>query len=221
MHRILCIPRKLLETCRLRVRFCPAGIGRRLQRGGKQQKRRLAKSLTGHDCRDRHNSIGADYAESVHNSGTISRPMAEPETTAPAKSENDSLVETEPSKIPNRLFFRIGDVAELAGVETHVLRFWESEFPRFSPKKTSTGQRQYRRKDVEAVLEIKRLLYDEGYTIAGARKVLRQKAKSKRKVPAVNTQPALLFPEPQAANPKILAVIKQELRKILTLLERR
>ncbi len=147
--------------------------------------------------------------------------MAEPETTAPAKSENDSLVETEPSKIPNRLFFRIGDVAELAGVETHVLRFWESEFPRFSPKKTSTGQRQYRRKDVEAVLEIKRLLYDEGYTIAGARKVLRQKAKSKRKVPAVNTQPALLFPEPQAANPKILAVIKQELRKILTLLERR
>ena len=72
MHRILCIPRKLLETCRLRVRFCPAGIGRRLQRGGKQQKRRLAKSLTGHDCRDRHNSIGADYAESVHNSGLIS-----------------------------------------------------------------------------------------------------------------------------------------------------
>ena len=69
VHRILCIPRKLLETCRLRVRFCPAGIGRRLQRGGKQQKRRLAKSLTGHDCRDRHNSIGADYAESVHNSG--------------------------------------------------------------------------------------------------------------------------------------------------------
>ena len=69
MHRILCIPRKLLETCRLRVRFCPAGIGRRLQRGEKQQKRRLAKSLTGHDCRDRHNSIGADYAESVHNSG--------------------------------------------------------------------------------------------------------------------------------------------------------
>ncbi len=72
MHRILCIPRKLLETCRLRVRFCPAGIGRRLQRGGKQQKRRLAKSLTGHDCRDRHNSIGADYAESVHNSGYTS-----------------------------------------------------------------------------------------------------------------------------------------------------
>ncbi len=69
VHRILCIRRKLLETCRLRVRFCPAGIGRRLQRGGKQQKRRLAKSLTGHDCRDRHNSIGADYAESVHNSG--------------------------------------------------------------------------------------------------------------------------------------------------------
>ena len=74
VHRILCIPRKLLETCRLRVRFCPAGIGRRLQRGGKQQKRRLAKSLTAHDCRDRHNSIGADYAESVHNSGATKQP---------------------------------------------------------------------------------------------------------------------------------------------------
>ncbi len=76
VHRILCIRRKLLETCRLRVRFCPAGIGRRLQRGGKQQKRRLAKSLTGHDCRDRHNSIGADYAESVHNSGYKDRGFA-------------------------------------------------------------------------------------------------------------------------------------------------
>ena len=147
--------------------------------------------------------------------------MAESETPATPESESQSIITTETPTIPNRLFFRIGDVAELAGVETHVLRFWEAEFPRLSPKKTSTGQRQYRRKDVEAVLEIKRLLYDEGYTIAGARMVLRQKAKSKRKVRAVNTQPALLFSEPQAANPKILAVIKLELRKILTLLERR
>ena len=72
MHKILCTRRKLLETCRLRAHFCPAEIGRRLQRGGKQQKRRLAKSLTGHDCRDRHNSIGADYAESVHSGVSIS-----------------------------------------------------------------------------------------------------------------------------------------------------
>ena len=147
--------------------------------------------------------------------------MAESETPATPESESVSLIEMAPPEIPDRLFFRIGDVAELAGVETHVLRFWESEFPRFSPKKTSTGQRQYRRKDVEAVLEIKRLLYDDGYTIAGARKVLRQKAKIKRKASAAKARPALLFSEAPAADPKVLVVIKQELREILTLLEKR
>ncbi len=91
VHRILCIPRKLLETCRLRVRFCPAGIGRRLQRGGKQQKRRLAKSLTGHDCRDRHNSIGADYAESVHNSGITALVFATLRGSAPTSSISKPL----------------------------------------------------------------------------------------------------------------------------------
>ena len=147
--------------------------------------------------------------------------MAESETPGTPESESESIIKTETPAIPNRLFFRIGDVAELAGVETHVLRFWESEFPRLSPKKTSTGQRQYRRKDVEAVLEIKHLLYDEGYTIAGARKVLRQRAKNKRKTPNLKAQPALFFSEPPAANLKALVVIKQELREILTLLERR
>ena len=147
--------------------------------------------------------------------------MAEYETPATPESESQSIITTETPAIPNRLFFRIGDVAELAGVETHVLRFWEAEFPRLSPKKTSTGQRQYRRKDVAAVLEIKHLLYDEGYTIAGARRVLRQKAKNKRKGPELKAQPALLFSEPPAANLKALVAIKQELRSILTLLERR
>lgn len=72
MHKISCTRRNVLGTRRLPARFCPAGIRRRLKRGGKQQKRRLAKSLTGHDCRDRHNSIGADYAESVHSGVSIS-----------------------------------------------------------------------------------------------------------------------------------------------------
>jgi len=84
------------------------------------------------------------------------------------------MAEQETPKIPNRLFFRIGDVSELSGVEPYVLRFWEGEFPTLSPKKTSSGQRQYRRKDVETILEIKRLLYDERYTIAGARRRLRE-----------------------------------------------
>ncbi len=147
--------------------------------------------------------------------------MAEPETPAAPESQSDPIITTETPAIPNRLFFRIGDVAELAGVETHVLRFWEAEFPRLSPKKTSTGQRQYRRKDVAAVLEIKRLLYDDLYTIAGARKVLRQKAKNKRKAPEPKAQPALLFSEPPGADWKVLGAIKQELRDILTLLQRR
>jgi DNA-binding transcriptional MerR regulator len=147
--------------------------------------------------------------------------MAEPATPVSPESEIDSLIETDPPEIPKRLFFRIGDVAELAGLETHVLRFWESEFPNFSPKKTSTGQRQYRRKDVEAVLEIKRLLYTDGYTIAGARKVLRQRAKTKRRPPERRTQPALLFAEESSVNPKLLVAIKEELRAILTLLSRR
>ncbi len=80
--------------------------------------------------------------------------------------------------IPDRVFFRIGDVSQIAGVETHVLRFWESEFPTLNPRKTKSGQRQYRRKDVATVLKIKRLLYEDGYTIAGARKALRKPPKS-------------------------------------------
>ena len=121
-------------------------------------------------------------------------------------------------KIPNRLFFRIGDVGELADVEPYVLRFWETEFPQLSPKKTSSGQRQYRRKDVETVLEIKRLLYDEGYTIAGARKVLRERSKRKRRVTPAREQSALPF---AAAKPAALAGIKQELNDILALLAKR
>jgi DNA-binding transcriptional MerR regulator len=76
------------------------------------------------------------------------------------------------NKIPDKLYFKIGEVADLVGVEAYVLRFWESEFPTFSPKKTSSGHRVYRRKDVETVLQIKKLLYEKGYTIAGARKRL-------------------------------------------------
>jgi DNA-binding transcriptional MerR regulator len=80
----------------------------------------------------------------------------------------------EPPPIPDRLYFKIGDVAELCGVETYVLRFWESQFPQLKPNKSGTGQRLYRRRDVELALEIKRLVHAEGYTLAGARAVLEQ-----------------------------------------------
>ena len=78
--------------------------------------------------------------------------------------------------IPDKLYFRIGDVARLCGVETYVLRFWETEFPQMRPNKSGTGQRLYRKKDVELALKVRRLLHDEGYTIAGARQVLAQEA---------------------------------------------
>src|SRR3954467_7461511 len=75
--------------------------------------------------------------------------------------------------IPDKLFFRIGEVSQLVGVEPYVLRYWESEFPGLAPKKSNTGQRMFRRKDVELLLNIKQLLYDKKFTIEGARKALK------------------------------------------------
>jgi DNA-binding transcriptional MerR regulator len=91
----------------------------------------------------------------------------------------------EPPAIPDRLYFKIGDVARLCGVEAYVLRFWESQFPQLKPNKSGTGQRLYRRRDVELAIEIKRLVHAEGYTIAGARAVIEgeQRRTGKRRDP--------------------------------------
>ncbi|HEX4228106.1 MAG TPA: MerR family transcriptional regulator [Bryobacteraceae bacterium] len=94
-------------------------------------------------------------------------------------------------EIPDKLYFRIGEVAKLAGIKPYVLRFWESEFSGLGPKKSGTGHRLYRRKDVELVLEIKRLLYEKRYTIEGARKIL--DARPKRSV----AKPTSAKPRPQ------------------------
>jgi DNA-binding transcriptional MerR regulator len=80
------------------------------------------------------------------------------------------------SQIPDKLYFRIGEVADLAGVPSYVLRFWETEFPRIRPKRTRSGQRLYRRSDVALVLTIKHLLHEKRFTIQGAKKHLRAKA---------------------------------------------
>jgi DNA-binding transcriptional MerR regulator len=82
------------------------------------------------------------------------------------------------TSIPQKLFFKIGEVCELAGVQAHVLRYWETEFPMLAPQKNRAGQRTYRRKDVEMALRIKELLYDEQYTIAGAKKKLATELRS-------------------------------------------
>jgi len=84
----------------------------------------------------------------------------------------------QPVTIPDKLYFRIGDVSRLCALPAYVLRFWETEFPQLKPNKGGTGQRLYRKRDVEMALEIKRLLYDEGFTIAGARRLLNEKRRS-------------------------------------------
>lgn len=85
--------------------------------------------------------------------------------------------------IPDKLYFRIGEVSKIAGLPTYVLRFWETEFPRIRPKRTSSGQRLYTRNDIELVLKIKNLLYEKKFTIQGARQHL-SAAAGKKKTPA-------------------------------------
>jgi DNA-binding transcriptional MerR regulator len=122
-------------------------------------------------------------------------------------------------EIPEKLYFRIGEVARLAGIKPYVLRFWETEFPSLGPKKTGTGHRLYRRKDVELVLEIKRLLYEKRFTIEGARKFLETRSKTE---PARASKPAKrakvqgdLFP---VASP-LLDTIRKELLAIAEILK--
>jgi DNA-binding transcriptional MerR regulator len=91
--------------------------------------------------------------------------------------------------IPDKLYFKIGEVAQLAGVKPHVLRYWESEFQTISPAKSQGRQRLYRRQDVELVLRLKELLYQQGYTIAGAKKLLARRG-SGRSDSVAEAQPA-------------------------------
>ena len=114
--------------------------------------------------------------------------------------------------IPGKLYFRIGEVATLCRLPAYVLRFWESEFPQLKPVKSSTGQRMYRRRDVENVLRIKQLLYEQGFTIVGARQQLRSEAKPDK------GQAAIPFP---TQSPAELHRIRQGLREILNLLSTR
>ena len=113
--------------------------------------------------------------------------------------------------IPEKLFFKIGEVCDLTGVQAHVLRYWESEFPMLAPQKNRAGQRTYRKRDVEMALRIKELLYDDQYTIAGAKKKLASELRgaSKLKVvtPEMSAQPAAAAPvsSPEAAHPTLAA----------------
>jgi DNA-binding transcriptional MerR regulator len=114
--------------------------------------------------------------------------------------------------IPDKLYFRIGEVSELAQTKPYVLRYWETEFPTLKPVKSQSGHRLYRRQDVETVLEIKRLLYEKGFTIEGARKELG--ANSKGSVEQKN-----LFRS--SLDTMQLKAIRRDLESILTILSRK
>jgi DNA-binding transcriptional MerR regulator len=111
-----------------------------------------------------------------------------------------------PGQIPDKLYFKIGEVAELTGVKTHVLRYWESEFSLFRPSKSRSNQRLYRRKDVEYVLRIKDLLYNQGFTIAGARKKLRE--------PVAADTPQLSLPLSSTQKSGLMNEIRQDLLRL-------
>jgi DNA-binding transcriptional MerR regulator len=129
-----------------------------------------------------------------------------------ARKKSSTKREADEIFIPDKLYFRIGEVASLCHLPAYVLRFWESEFPQLKPVKSSTGQRMYRKRDVESVLHIKQLLYEQGFTISGARQQLRAETKSDK------SQGAIPFPANSAAE---IQHIRQGLREILNLLSTR
>jgi DNA-binding transcriptional MerR regulator len=145
-------------------------------------------------------------------------------------------------QIPNKLFFKIGEVCEITDTQPYVLRYWESEFAALAPAKNSSGQRIYRRRDIETVLRIKQLLYEEGFTIAGAKKRLEAELAGRVETPqepmapaapsltpAPTPAPASATPAPVAAAAaddsalrakEALLLVRDQLREMLTLLNR-
>ncbi len=117
-------------------------------------------------------------------------------------------------KIPNKLFFKIGEVCELTETQPYVLRYWESEFPALAPAKNNSGQRIYRRRDIETILRIKSLLYEEGFTIAGAKKKLEQEMKDDGKGQTPVTRPVA-----DADTGGSIRRIESGLREILQILD--
>jgi DNA-binding transcriptional MerR regulator len=124
----------------------------------------------------------------------------------------DAAPQHGPSEIPDKLYFRIGEVAELLGVEPYVLRYWESEFPLLAPKKSGAGHRLYRRKDVELLLRIKQLLYEKRFTIQGARQWLQTERRPRKARPAGRSQRELFADDP-------VPEIRRELAEILEMLK--
>jgi DNA-binding transcriptional MerR regulator len=131
-------------------------------------------------------------------------------------------------EIPNKLFFKIGEVCEITDTQPYVLRYWESEFPALAPAKNSSGQRIYRRRDIETVLRIKQLLYEEGFTIAGAKKRLEVELAGRADTPSSaraaeapeEGTPSSTAPVKDEKTVGVLREVREQLRDILTLLDK-
>ena len=134
-----------------------------------------------------------------------------PRTPSPRAARSVDAAQAE-VVVPNKLYFRIGEVSKLTRTKAYVLRFWETEFPKLRPMKSKSGHRLYRRRDVEMVLEIKRLLYGKGYTISGARKYL---------AGGLRGESAQQHLFQATLNTSELGAIRQELQSILTMLSRK
>lgn len=123
-------------------------------------------------------------------------------------------------QIPDKLYYKIGEVAKFTGIKTHVLRYWETEFKAIRPNKSRSNQRLYRRQDVDLILHLKDLLYNQGFTIAGARKKLREKPAKKETAPVVKEETVctaddqLALPLASSVDPKILKEIRQDILRL-------
>ena len=122
-------------------------------------------------------------------------------------------------QIPDKLYYKIGEVAKFTGIKTHVLRYWETEFKAIRPNKSRSNQRLYRKQDVDLILHLKDLLYNQGFTIAGARKKLREKPAKSPKAPVVENptdKPAdqMALPLAASVDPKILNEIRQDILRL-------
>jgi DNA-binding transcriptional MerR regulator len=127
----------------------------------------------------------------------------------------EPAVNPEQAKVPDKLYFRIGEVAKLVGVKQYVLRYWGKEFPRLAPKQSGRGHRLYRRKDVELALQIKHLLYEKRFTIEGARKHMEGRTKRAPKKAETPATQAVLFGGPPG---DAVDTVRRELDEILKLL---
>ncbi|MCK9996165.1 MAG: MerR family transcriptional regulator [Candidatus Krumholzibacteria bacterium] len=121
-------------------------------------------------------------------------------------------------EIPSKLYYSISEIADYTGIKAHVLRYWESEFPTLKPRKTRTGARRYRQPDIDEILAIKGLLYDEGYKIAGAIKMRRQAKKAAGKA-SVEAAPQLNIQFDGMTEADRLVVLKNELGNLLDMIK--